>query len=43
MNMKKTKESKKTQRPNEGGAVRVDGFVRIIDPETGDVIVETRA
>lgn len=41
--MKKTKEPKKTQRPNEGGAVHVNDFVRIIDPETGNVIVETRA
>lgn len=29
--------------PNESGSIRVEGFVRIFDPTTGETIVETRA
>jgi len=31
------------QRPNEAGVVRVEGFVRIFDPNTKETLVEKRA
>jgi hypothetical protein len=30
-------------RPNENGAIHVEGFVKIFDPNTQEVIVEKRA
>ena len=34
---------KKPTRPNENGAIHVEGFVKIFDPTTQEVIVEKRA
>lgn len=34
---------KKPTRPNENGAIHVEGFVKIFDPNTKEVIVEKRA
>lgn len=30
-------------RPNENGSILVEGFIRITDPNTKEVLVETRA
>lgn len=35
--------SSKAKRPNEQGIIQVDGFVRISDPATKQVFLETRA
>ena len=34
---------KKPARPNENGALHIEGFVKIFDPNTQEVIVEKRA
>jgi hypothetical protein len=34
---------KKPTRPNETGALHIEGFVKIFDPNTQEVIVEKRA
>ena len=34
---------KKPARPNENGALHVEGFVKIFDPNTQEVLVEKRA
>ena len=33
--------SKPTEVPNENSGIYVRGFVKIVDPETGEVLVET--
>ena len=33
----------KPSKPNENGALHVEGFVKIFDPNTNEVIVEKRA
>ena len=40
--MKENKDNK-TKPTNETGITRVEGFIKISDPETGKTIVETRA
>jgi hypothetical protein len=32
-----------TKRPNETGSISVEGFVRIFDPKTQEILVEKRA
>lgn len=39
----KTTESTKPRRPNDVGALQIDGFVKIFDPNTKEVFVEKRA
>ena len=39
----KDKKDKKPTTADENGVARVEGFVRISDPSTGETIVETRA
>jgi hypothetical protein len=34
---------KKPTRPNENGSLHIEGFVKIFDPNTEEVIVEKRA
>jgi hypothetical protein len=34
---------KKDQRPNDSGQILVEAFVRIKDPNTEEILVETRA
>ena len=34
---------KKPTKPNENGALHIEGFVKIFDPNTEEVIVEKRA
>jgi hypothetical protein len=34
---------KKPTQPNENGALHIEGFVKIFDPNTEEVIVEKRA
>jgi hypothetical protein len=36
-------EMKKPAKPNENGALHIEGFVKIFDPNTEEVIVEKRA
>jgi len=34
---------KKPTKPNENGALHIEGFIKIFDPNTEEVIVEKRA
>lgn len=35
-------ESKSSTTPDEGGNIQIDGFVRIFDPNTKEIVIEVR-